>query len=170
MLIALSFNAVAQRSTTPPPEFKTIFSIGLDPKMAIEGPHPDRENNTPSLDYEISFGFEWKNTRLLMQLKNHKEINFFKWTYLQFDYKHNILLNDLYFYTGLEIGQIKRTYAENKASINPIIFGANLELQYKLLNNRLGIGTQFSIYQAEDDLKPYKKYRKDVTLTLFFYL
>lgn len=178
MLIVLSFNAIAQRATTPRPDFKTVFSIGLDPKMATVGAHPNRENNTPSLDYEISFGFEWENTRLLMQVKNHKKINFFKWTYLQLDYKKELFKN-VYGFTGLEIGQIKRKHPNasfdnpnnyRDVTINPIIFGANLELQYKLLDDRFGIGAQASIYQAEDELKQYKKYRKDVTLTIFFYL
>lgn len=172
IILFYSQAVVAQR------DFKTVFSVGIDPKMAIEGPHKGRVGNAPSLDYEVSFGFEWQHTRLLMQAKSHKEVNFFKWTYLQFDYKQ-ALFSNIYAYGGLEVGQIRKTHPDahysnpdnyRSVTINPFILGANLELQYKMLDNRFGLGIQGSIYQAEDELKPYKKYRKEVTATLFFYL
>lgn len=159
-------------------KFDVVFSAGIDPKMAVVGAHPEREDNQPSLDYEFSFGFEWENTRVLMQFKNHKEVNFSKWTYVQFDYKKQVIKN-IYVYGGLEVSQIRKTHPNasydqmdnyRAVTINPLILGANLEVQWKLLDDTLGAGLQFSIYQSEDDLKPYKKYRKDVTATLFIYL
>lgn len=158
--------------------FDIVFSVGFDPKMAVVGSHPDRENNKPSLDYELSFGFEWENTRILTQYKSHKEVNFEKWTYVQFDYKRAVLRN-VYLYGGLEFSQIKKRHPKasydqldnyRDVTINPIIFGANLEAQWKFLDDRFGIGGQFSIYQSEDELKQYKKYRKEFTLTAFIYL
>lgn len=172
ILISLCQFTYAQR------DFTTVFSIGIDPKMAIQGPHPDREGNQPSLDYEVSFGFEWSKTRLLMQLKSHQDINFFKWTYMQFDYKQPVFKN-FYIYGGLEMSQIRRSHPDahysqpdnyRDVTINPILFGANLEAQYKLLDDRFGIAWQASLYQPEDELKPYKKYRFETTITLFFYL
>lgn len=158
--------------------FDVLLSAGFDPKMATIGAHPDRPNNKPSLDYELSFGFEWENTRILTQYKSHKEVNFEKWTYIQFDYKRAVL-NNVYLYGGLEVSQIKKTHPNasydqmdnyRDVTINPIIFGANLEVQYKLLDDMFGVAGQFSIYQSEDELKKYKKYRKEVTLTVFIYL
>lgn len=172
LLLACSMFTIAQNN------FKTVFSAGLDPKMATVGAHPDRPDNTPSLDAEFSFGFEWEYTRILMQIKSHKEVNFFKWTYIQADYKQQLFKN-IYAYAGLEVSQIKKHHPDfsydqpdnyREYTINPMQFGANLELQYKLFNNAFGIAVQASIYQSEDELKPYKKYRKEVTTTLFFYL
>ena len=157
--------------------FKTVFGIGIDPKMAIVGPHPDRPDNKPSLDYEVSFGFEWENTRLLMQVKSHKKVNFFKWTYMQFDYKKEVFSN-VYLYSGLEISEIRKSHDDynylnddnyRAVTINPIVFGANLEVQFKMLDDKFGIGLQGSIYESEDELKKYKKYRKEVTLNAYFY-
>ena len=173
MMLLLASTAYSQ-----PAEFDIVFAIGLDPKMAIEGAHKGREGNQPSLDYEVSFGFEWENTRLLMKAKNHEAINFFKWTYLAFDYKREVIKN-VYGYAGLEMSQIRRYHPDfsgsnpdnyREVTINPLQFGANLELQYKLMNDRFGIALQFSFYQSEDELKPIKKHRKDVTLAAFFYL
>lgn len=160
------------------PNFDTFISFGIDPKMATKGPYPDRPDNKPSFDYEISLGIEYTKVRAMMQLKSHQEINFLKWTYIQIDYKQK-LLNNLYGYAGLEMAQIRKSHPDahysdpsnyRKVTTNPILFGANIELQYKLFNNRLGIAIQASMYQAEDEQKQYEKYRKDVTATLFFYL
>lgn len=174
LLIAFSMKATAQTT-----DFDVVFSGGIDPKMATVGAHPDREGNKPSLDYEFSFGFDFPNTRILMQLKSHSEIHFLKWTYIQFDYKKEII-ESLYAYGGLEFGQIKKDHRQDadfgsltnyrEFTINPLIFGLNLELQYKFYDNRFGAGLQFGMYQSEDELKPYKKYRKDITATLFLYL
>lgn len=158
--------------------FDFVFSAGIDPKMAAVGPHKEAPDNSSSLDVEFSAGFEWSNTRLLMQLKSHEAVNFLKWTYLQFDYKQETIKN-LYLYGGLEISQIKIHHPDysydqpdnyREHTINPMQLGINLELQYKFFNDRAGVAVQFGMYQSEDELKPFKKYRKDVTTTLFFYL
>jgi len=158
-------------------DFKVLFSLGFDPKMAILGPHPKQENNKPSLDYEVSFGFEWEKSRIMAQYKNHKAVNFEKFT-LQYDLKRNPFKN-IYVYGGLEYSIIKKKHPDanyndpnnyRDVTINPIIFGGNLELQWKFLNDKFGLSSQFSIYQSEDELREYKKFRKEVTVALFIYL
>ncbi len=175
LLILLLLSTVAHSQSKP---FDVVFGLGIDPKMAIEGAHKDRPDNKPSLDIEASFGIEWENTRLLTKYKYHEAINFSKWTYLAFDYKRE-LFNNFYGFAGLEIGQIKRTHPDacgfdsqnyRAVTINPVIFGANAELQYKFFNDKIGMGLQFSFYQSEDELKDFKKYRKDVTLVMRFNL
>src|SRR5690606_7017788 len=89
--------------------FDIVFGLGIDPKMATLGAHPDRHNNKPSLDCEVSFGFEWEKSRLLMQYKRHNEVNFSKWTYIQYDLKREVLSN-VYIYGGLEFSQIKKRH------------------------------------------------------------
>jgi len=158
--------------------FEILFSLGIDPKMATLGAHPKAENNKPSLDYEASFGFEWEKSRIMMQYKSHKEVNFSKWTYIQYDLKRTLLRN-VYVYGGLEFSQIIKKHPDasydqpnnyRDVTINPIIFGGNLEVQWKFLDDKFGLGSQFSIYQSEDELREYKKFRKEFTITLFIYL
>lgn len=175
LVIALLFTTVTYAQSRP---YDVVFGLGIDSKMALEGAHKGEVGNKPSLDIEASFGFEWENTRLLTKYKHHEAINFSKWTYFAFDYKRE-LFNNFYGFAGLEMGQIKRTHPDADASnpdnyrevtINPIIFGANLELQYKFFNDRMAVALQFSMYQSEDELKEYKKYRKDVTTVIRFNL
>jgi len=174
-MLLISIGAFAQNNDR---DFDILFSLGIDPRMAILGPHYGEENNKPSLDYEASFGFEWENSRIMMQYKNHKEVNFSKWTYLQYDLKTSVLKN-IYVYGGLELSQIRKKHPDasydqpdnyRDVTINPIIFGGNLELQWKFADDKFGVGSQFSIYQSEDELREYKKFRKEVTITLFIYL
>ena len=159
-------------------DFDIVFGLGIDPRMAIYGPHIERPSNSPSLDIEASFGFEWENTRLLQQVKFHKAVNFFKWTYFQIDYKKEIVPN-LYGYAGLEMSAIRKTHPDahytkidnyRRVTVNPLTPGANLELQYKILDGSMGFFLQSSVYQAEDELREYKPVRFDVTAgwSLFF--
>jgi len=159
-------------------DFKVLFSLGFDPKMATLGPHYKEENNKPSLDYELSFGLEWEKSRIMMQYKNHKAVNFSKITYFQYDLKKNVFKN-FYIYGGLESSLIIKKHPDasydqpdnyRDVTTNPIIFGGNLEIQWKFLNDKLALACQFSIYQAEDELKEYKKFRKEVTFSFFIYL
>lgn len=172
LLFALQVNAQDNSRN-----FKILFSLGIDPKMATLGAHPGEENNKPSLDYEASFGFEWEKSRIMAQYKNHKAVNFEKFT-LQYDLKRSPFKN-IYVYGGLEYSIIKKKHPDasydqpenyRDVTINPIIFGANLELQWKFLDDKFGVASQFSIYQSEDELREYKKFRKEVTITLFIYL
>jgi len=176
LIVLLLTNLASAQETNR--DFKILFSLGIDPKMATVGAHPKQENNKPSLDYEASFGFEWEKSRILMQYKNHKAVNFEKWTYIQYDIKKTIFKN-VYAYGGLEVGQIRKKHPDasynqpdnyRDITINPVIFGGNLELQWKFLNDKFGVGSQFSIYQSEDELREYKKFRKEVTVALFIYL
>lgn len=176
LLIGMISMAYSQRFNEPR-NFDIVFALGVDPKMAIEGPHNGKPGNEPSLDIEFSFGLDWERARLLTQLKSHKAVNFLKWTYLQLDYKQELFKN-MYVYGGVEMSQIRIYHPDasydqpdnyRDYTTNPILFGANLEIQYKIFNDNAGIAIQGSMYQAEDDLKPYKKYRKDVTVALFVY-
>lgn len=174
-MLLFSIGAIAQNNDR---DFECLFSLGIDPKMATLGAHPGEEGNKPSLDFEASFGFEWENSRIMMQYKSHKAVNFSKWTYVQYDIKKNLFSN-VYAYGGLEVSQIRKTHPDasydqpdnyRDVTINPIILGANLEVQWKFANDKFGVGTQFSIYQAEDELREYKQFRKDFTIVFFVYL
>lgn len=154
--------------------FDIVFSAGLS-SLIIE---PEIRDDKTTIAPEFSFGLEWQKTRILMQIKYNADVNFMKWTYLQFDFKQPLIKN-VYVYGGLEVSQIKKKHTDasydqadnyRDVTINPMQLGINLELQYKFLNNRGGVAIQGSLYQSEDELKPSKKYRKDVTLALFFYL
>jgi hypothetical protein len=174
LMLLISIGAMAQNSDR---NFEVLFSLGFDPKMATMGAHPKEESNKPSLDYEVSFGFEWEKSRIMAQYKNHKAVNFEKFTF-QYDLKRNLFRN-FYVYGGLEYSIIKKTHPDasydqpdnyRDVTINPLIFGANLEVQWKFNNDKFGIASQFSIYQSEDELRDYKRFRKEVTITLFIYL
>jgi len=176
LLIVLLITSLSNAQQTER-DFKFLLSLGVDPRMATVGPHDGQENNKPTLDIEGSIGFEWENNRIMMQYKSHKAINFAKWTYIQYDLKTNLFKN-VYGYGGLEVSQIIKKHPDalydqpdnyRDTTINPIIFGANLEVQWKFNDDKFGIGSQFSMYQAEDELKEYKKFRKEVTITLFMY-
>jgi len=174
LMLFISIGATAQNKDR---NFEVLFSLGIDPRMATLGPHIERENNKPSLDYEVSFGLEWEKSRIMAQYKNHKAVNFEKFT-LQYDLKRNPFKN-IYVYGGLEYSLIKKKHPDasydqpdnyRDVTINPIIFGGNLELQWKFYDDKFGIASQFSIYQSEDELRDYKRFRKEVTITLFIYL
>lgn len=174
LMLLISIGAKAQNNDR---NFEVLFSLGIDPKMAILGAHPKQEGNKPSLDYEVSFGLEWENCRIMAQYKNHKAVNFEKFT-VQYDLKRNPFKN-IYVYGGLEASLIKKKHPDasydqpdnyRDVTINPIIFGANLEAQWKFNDDKFGVGTQFSIYQSEDELRDYKQFRKEITITLFIYL
>jgi hypothetical protein len=175
LMLLFSTVAIAQNNDR---NFEVVFSLGIDPKMATLGAHPGEEGNKPSLDYEVSFGFEWENSRLLTQYKNHKAVNFSKWTYIQYDLKRSPFKN-IYVYGGLEASLIRKKHPDasydqpdnyRDVTINPMIFGANLEVQWKFNNDKFGIGSQFSIYQSEDELREYKQFRKEFTIAFFVYL
>lgn len=173
-MLFFSIGAIAQNNDR---NFEVLFSLGIDPRMAIFGPHYGEEENKPSLDVEASFGLEWEKSRIMAQYKNHKAVNFEKFS-LQYDLKRNPFKN-IYVYGGLEYSIIKKKHPDasydqpdnyRDVTINPIIFGANLEVQWKFANDKFGVGTQFSIYQAEDELRDYKQFRKDFTIAFFVYL
>ena len=174
LMLLFSIGAIAQNNDR---NFEYLFSLGIDPRMAIFGPHYGEEGNKPSLDFEASFGFEWEKSRIMAQYKNHKAVNFEKFT-VQYDLKRNPFKN-IYVYGGLEYSIIKKKHPDasydqpdnyRDVTINPIIFGANLEVQWKFANDKFGVGTQFSIYQSEDELREYKQFRKDFTIAFFVYL
>lgn len=167
LFLLLSLTGIAQEKA------KLVFGLGIDPKMAIYGAHIERPSNSPSLDIEASLGVERETFRYLMQVKSHKAVNFFKWTYIQIDYKKEVLSN-LYVYGGLEMSAIRKTHPDahytsinnyRRVTVNPLTPGANLEIQYKV--GVLGFALQGSIYQAEDELRGYKPIRTDVTAIIY---
>lgn len=173
LMLLVSIGAFAQNNDR---NFEFLFSLGVDPKMATLGAHPKQEGNKPSLDIEGSFGFEWETNRIMAQYKNHKAVNFEKFT-VQYDLKRMPFKN-IYVYAGLEYSIIKKKHPDasydqpdnyRDVTVNPIILGANLEAQWKFANDKFGVGTQFSIYQSEDELREYKQFRKDFTIAFFVY-
>lgn len=167
MCLILALCSTNQTTSQPEP-YKLIFEAGFDPTMAVQGAHPERDNPKKGLDFIVGFGFEWENFRVTNQFQSFQEIGFYKWTYLKPDFKHEILKN-LVGFAGLEMSAIKRTHDQALHKNNPQnVFGANLELQYKL--NDFALSIQANIHQAEEDLKPYKDYRKQVHFKLVYYL
>ena len=167
LLLLASTVCVAQEKA------KLVLGLGIDPKMAIYGAHIERPSNSPSLDIEASIGFERETFRYLMQIKSHKAVNFFKWTYIQVDYKREVLPN-LYVYGGLEMSAIRKTHPDahytksdnyRRVTVNPLTPGANLEIQYKV--GVVGFALQGSVCQAEDELRKYKPIRTDVTAIIY---
>ena len=147
--------------------YELIFEVGADVKMATVGTHPGEDKNIKGLDFIVGFGFEWEHIRLTNQFQSFQKIGFYKWTYLKADYKSKLIKN-MFGYVGLEMSAIKRTHAEALHPRNPQNrFGANLELQYRL--NQFAVSLQANIHQAEDDLKPYKDYRKQLHLKLIYF-
>lgn len=176
MLILIAMLLFGSLSLAQPKPFDFIIYGGIDVKMLTVGAHPQRQDKQKGLDYKLGIGFDWENTRLRTEIQSFKEINFTKWTYLAFDYKLQPIQN-FYLYAGAEISQIKRGHPYFDGSdpnnyreftINPVIFGINLEVQYRYKN--IGFGIQGNIHQAEDELKKYKKYRKQVHFVVFVYL
>lgn len=176
-MIAIAQSQIDRTGDFQPRTFDYAFSASIS-EMTSAGPHQINNGTSPSVGTEVSFGFEWENTRLLMQLMFHNQVNYFKWTYFQFDYKQETFKN-LYVYGGLELAQIKITHPDahystpenyRDVTINPVQLGANLELQYKFLNNHAGIAVQGSMYRAEEQLRPIQKFRKELALALFIYL
>lgn len=102
-MLLISIGAFAQNNDR---NFEYLFSLGIDPKMATLGAHPKQEGNKPSLDFEASFGLEWEKSRIMAQYKNHKAVNFEKFT-VQYDLKRNPFKN-IYVYGGLEYSIVKK--------------------------------------------------------------
>ena len=162
--IAIILTFVNKCNAQPEP-YKLIFEVGADIKMLTLGSHPGEDKNIKGLDFIVGFGFEWENIRITNQFQSFQKLGFYKWTYLKPDYK--ITINDFYIFAGLEMSAIKRTHKEALRPRNPQnVLGANLEIQYRL--NNIAIGIQANIHQAEDDLKPYKDYRKQAHLKLIY--
>ncbi len=162
--IAIILTFVNKCNAQPEP-YKLIFEVGADIKMLTLGSHPGEDKNIKGLDFIVGFGFEWESIRITNQFQSFQKLGFYKWTYLKPDYK--ITVNDFYIFAGLEMSAIKRTHKEALRPRNPQnVFGANLEIQYRL--NNVAIGIQGNIHQAEDDLKPYKDYRKQAHLKLIY--
>jgi len=172
--IVLASNLNAQ-----PSEFEFFARVGNDPNMALFGAYPDREVKAKGLHNKYGIGFEWVNTRLGTDIESFSQIGFTKWTYFYFDYKVSDVIRNVNLFGGVEMSQVKRhhpDYAEEGSSeyreytINPVLFGLNGEIQYRGDSSPLALGLQANIHQAEDELKPYKKYRFQVFVNLYFYL
>jgi hypothetical protein len=144
-----------------------FFSGGADLKMLTVGSHPGEEKNVKGFDFIVGFGFEWEHIRVSNQFQSFQELGFYKWTYLKPDYRKKLIKN-VFGYVGLEMSAIKRTHKEALHPNNPEnVFGANIELQYRL--NQFAISLQYNIHQAEEDLKPYKDYRKQLHTKIIVY-
>jgi len=175
MIITLSLS-----SQTTFEKLNPFISIGVDPKMATNGPGHDW-GNSPSLDYEVRIGYyptNENNIRIWHAYKSHKRIGFQKWTYLAVDKKLQVF-SWMNLYGGLEMSGITRrsfTYHYTKPNdylkytTNPLLFGGNLEVQITPSKSRFSIGLKWAMYQSEDILKKHKKVRKDFTMSICFHL
>jgi hypothetical protein len=173
IIILSNYKAFAQ-----PEPFEFFVRIGNDPNMAISGAYPNREDKAIGLHNKYGFGFEWENLRIGMDIESFSAIGFTKWTYLYGDYKVKSGIRNITLFGGLEMSQIKRHHADfngndkdnyREYTTNPLLFGANGEILFRKQNSHFGIGLQGNIHQAEDELKPYKKFRKQVFVNLYFY-
>lgn len=165
-----------------------FISLGNDPNMITRGAYPKRgEENVYGMHNKLSIGFELEDWRAQMSIESFAELGFTKWTYARIDRKFkldtyihwlDIDIRNINGFIGLEIGQVKRrnfvldytsdNYREYE--INPILFGANAEIVYHKPNSFLGAGLQLNTHQAEDKLKPYKKYRWQIYVNVYLYL
>ena len=176
--IAFGMIVSSNKAFAQPEPFDFFVRIGNDPNMAISGAYPNREDKAIGLHNKYGFGFEWENVRIGMDIESFTAIGFTKWTYLYGDYKVASGIRNITFFAGLEMSQIKRHHPDfngkdgnnyREYTINPFLLGGNLETVYRKENSHFGFGLQANIHQAEDELKPYKKYRKQVFVNLYFY-
>ena len=164
LLLLLSLTATSQ---------VTIFGkASVDPKMAIQGAHPDNpEYSDSSLDYELQFGLEFNSFRVSTAYQSHKEINYSKYTFLMVDYMlKDFPLKNINCYAGVEWSSIFRTdlqgWREDQSSMWH--WGVNAEMQWMILNN-LGVGAHLNVFRAEPELTRYgKNIRYEVMIGIIF--
>lgn len=177
-IIIIILLVISQSVFAQPEPFEFFVRIGNDPNMLIRGAYPDREDKAIGMHNKYGFGFEWESVRIGMDVESFSAIGFTKWTYLYADYKVASGIKNITLFGGLEMLQIKRHHPDFSGSnpnnyreytINPLLFGANGEILFRKEDSHFGIGIQANIHQAEDELKPYKKFRKQVFINLYFY-
>lgn len=177
-IIIITLLIISQSVFAQPEPFEFFVRIGNDPNMLIRGAYPDREDKAIGMHNKYGFGFEWESVRIGMDVESFSAIGFTKWTYLYADYKVASGIRNITLFGGLEMSQIKRHHPDFSGSnpnnyreytINPLLFGANIEAVFRIPRSPFGIGIQANIHQAEDELKPYKKFRKQVFGNLYFY-
>jgi len=169
----LFFASIISNAQPAPNTF--FMSFGADIKMLTVGAHPERESARKGLDWKAAFGWEFSNTRVRMEAQSFAEIGFTKWTYLAFDMKINITKH-IKLFAGLETSGIKRHHPDAnfrdpynyiKYNHSWLLLGANAEIQFRI--GSFGIAVQGNLHQAEEELKPYKKSRKQVHFTVFYF-
>jgi len=186
-IIIITLLIITQSVFAQPEPLEFFVRIGNDPNMLIRGAYPDREDKAIGMHNKYGFGFEWESVRIGMDVESFSAIGFTKWTYLYVDYKIEVEFNlpivgwnvrNITLFGGLEMSQIKRHHPDFNGSdpnnyreytTNPLLFGANIEAVFRIPRSPFGIGIQANIHQAEDELKPYKKFRKQVFGNLYFY-
>ena len=178
LICCIAFGMIA---SAQPADFDFYLRVGNDPNMLMKGAYPDREEsggNVRGLHNKYGFGFEWTYIRMGMDIESFSQIGFTKWTYLYADYKLKPGIKNITFFAGLEISQIKRHHPDfdgnnrnnyREYTTNPLLFGGNLETLYRKHDSNFGFGLQANIHQAEDELKPYKNYRFQVFVNLYFF-
>ena len=133
----------------------------VDPKMLIQGAHPDNdEYSDSSLDYELQFGLEFNSFRVSTAYQSHKEINYSKYTFLMVDYMlKDFPLKNINCYAGVEWSSIFRTdlpgWRKDQSSMWH--WGFNAEIQYMPFDN-IGISSHINMFRAEPELTKYGKY------------
>ena len=150
IFLAIGVTQTSNAQATP------FLKVSIDPKMAVQGPHPDNPDySSSSLDIEFQLGFEiGKHIRVSTAFQSHKEIYYKKYTFLMVDY----MLKDFPFknincYAGLEWGSIFRSelngWRDTEASMWH--YGANAEVQWMFSDN-FGISSHINFFRAEPTL------------------
>ena len=178
LVIAVFLIGLKSYSQTTLEILKPFVIFGIDPKMATKGAGHDW-GDSPSFDYEIGFGIYTFNDNLRIShlYKQHDRIGFEKFTLLKVDRRVKLFSN-FEGYAGLETSLIKResfTYHYSKPhdyrKYNTEWFkmGANIELNYKPKWSNVSLYLKGSMYQSEEALKQYKRFRKDFTIGFIFH-
>lgn len=148
-------------STVMTSQIVPYVKASVDPKMLIQGAHPDNPDySDSSLDYEIQFGLEFNSFRVSTAYQSHKEINYQKYTFLMVDYMlKDFPLKRINCYAGVEWSSIFRTdlpgWRKDQSSMWH--WGFNAEIQWMVLKN-VGLGAHLNAFRAEPELTKYGKY------------
>lgn len=154
------FMGIALSYAQPEP-FNVFVRAELDPKMLLQGAHPDNPNfSDSSLNYELTFGLEWNTVRTWFAYEQHKEITYQKYS-VGFDYN----LKDFYSikkqrnvvsgWVGMELGSIHRerdtdytSHALYRSNESNWSIGVNAMAEFHIFKF-LSLTASYNVYTAE---------------------
>lgn len=154
LLIGMAFTKINAQET------RYFFQYSQDMKMAVSGPYEG--DNDIGTTYNAEFSLGWEKSkgnngyRVAHRVEIHPAIDYTKATWLELAYLRKIWVFNAY--AGVEIQTIYRKNPNYdvtnprqymKYLNTPIQAGLNFELQY-MFTNRLGVGTNLNVFQAED--------------------
>ena len=148
-------------SYAQPEPFNGFVSVSIDPKMALQGAHPDNpEFSDSSLHLEIKGGLEWKSVRTWFGYDFHDEIRYkkyavgFDWKLLN-QYSQRKGRNTFNALAGFELGSIHRkrdvdytSHALYRSNESNWSIGINLGLEYRVLK-WLSLIANYNVFTAE---------------------